>query len=358
MNRLNLSVILGILLIGIVSAQPVLQITQTQVGDNISINLELQGNTEEVMGYTATFYYDESKVEPSTPIINDLFTNGGGAEIPIVRVDKISIAVMLWDISNAEVINGNIGQFNLRRLTNDSITLLSMMGDVGIILANGTFIDLSQDIIIPEVVVEEPEPEPEQNETQQNETIETYPIIQIGKNYDRENVTLIFSLNDNDYNITGWTITYKANGSEIESNIPMIPDNSVFSNIGSFEIEMLLPYGQGGFSMASTLQNINNPINVNGILGSVTLKRLSQLDSVLIPMEYNVGINLANGTYFDLGQTISIEGYAQSLCTPNWVLGNYGSCSNGQQTASYSDTNSCGLEIPTPKTKTDRKSVV
>ena len=155
-----------------------------------------------------------------------------------------------------------------------------------------------------------------------------------------------------------WAITYIFNKSEITPISQEIFEDSIFSSFKHKLSNMVGVFGtwssmgEGLVGHRELIDNVSTMVyestNESGSLGMMTFQRV--LDGNITLKPYEVLVNLANGDTVRFSEEIVLEGYVQPICVPNWVLGDYSSCSS-IQTAEYTDSNNCGEQAPTPETR-------
>jgi hypothetical protein len=291
-----------ILMIGLASAQ----FTMVQEAEGDSLILRFEMDEAEIYGYSFVYEFDETEIEVIDVVVEDF---GGFIISPYLS----------QAFKNPTNVSGFVGEYQLRRLTNNSITMTPLGDNVVIVYSNGTKTYFYDEVIIPAVEVEvedeiEDEVEEEEVDEEEEEIINGTPKLTYTKQYSEENVTITFSLEDNPYEVYGYALTYAFDSNKLSPFNPEIPSGSIFESLNPMNI-ITTPesIGRDEVSIASVLSDIEDSQAVNGTLGVMKFKRLTNETTTLLPIEVNVGITLKNGTFIDLSEEINIDGYVQEV---------------------------------------------
>ena len=336
-----------ILMIGLVGLASAITTNVNVEGENIELIFYYNNsNSLEMDGYVINYQNNESAFEVlSLEKTDDWIFNNAGATLDLNGIfdEDIFLSSALYS-GNFITNGGTLGKIVLKRLTNDSITLINSRDAIQISLINGTYLEFEEEITIPAIEIEE-------------EVIEGTPKLTYSKQYNNENITITFSLENNSYEIIGYSLSYGFNSNKLSPFTPTIPQGSIFESFNPLEIKGVY---QDEVTISSVLSDTEDSIIANGTLGVMKFKRLTNETTTLSPIEFNVGITLKNGTYIDLPEEIIIDGYIEEVEeeeeTPTPTTSSGGS--SGGSSGSSSSSSSKKSTIPNTQTSSPTKTQV
>ena len=141
-------------------------------------------------------------------------------------------------------------------------------------------------------------------------------------------------------------ISYEFNTSELNATSQETLPNNVFDDFTTV-LEMNGVF-RGNLSRQSSTLISNETTNNEGALGLLSFDRL--VDGNLTFKNISVYIRLWNDTTTFLFVDTNVSEPNLIVCTPDWKLGDWGSCNDGHRTADYYDANECGEQAPTLET--------